>query len=131
MPTKARSNVRLFEEGLMPLVILASINSGYDYAYDIRLNLMNQDIQLAEGTVYSALKRMQERGLINSPEPIDKNPRIRRHYTITGVGQQKLLDLQDEFDDIVKFLKITWKNRKDARVLSQQEEATLPSEALV
>ncbi len=69
------------------LLILVSLSSGPRHGYAIM-----QDVEAATGrpigpgTLYAALSRLEERGLIEALAPVER----RRPYRLTGLGVQVL-----------------------------------------
>jgi len=81
------------------LLILASLASGPRHGY-----AMIEDIdrfggtRLGPGTLYGALARLEERGLI---EPLDSADR-RRPYRLTVAGSRALADEVEALDQVVQ-----------------------------
>ena len=81
--------------GNAALVVLASLARGLRYGFDIM-----DDTGLKSGTVYRALSRLEERGLVRSKwEPArvaakEKRPR-RCYYEITERGAAELSDARE------------------------------------
>ena len=93
MKTKAPEFGRFAEPSLL---ILVSLSDGPKHGYAIM-----QDVEqgsgrpLGAGTLYAALARLEEQGLIEPLPPVDR----RRPYRLTGVGAsnlaERLRDLAD------------------------------------
>ena len=65
------------------LLILVSLSDGPKHGYAIMTDVeLGTGRPLGPGTLYAALARLEERGLIEALEPIDR----RRPYRLTGVG---------------------------------------------
>ena len=65
------------------LLILVSLSSGPKHGYAIMTDVeAGTGRPLGPGTLYAALARLEERGLVEALEPIDR----RRPYRLTGVG---------------------------------------------
>ena len=75
------------------LLILVSLSDGPKHGYAIMLDVEGGTGKpLGPGTLYAALARLEERGLIEALPPIDR----RRPYRLTGVGETVLkAQLQD------------------------------------
>lgn len=72
-----------------PLLVLASLADGAKHGYAITQDVASQTgVQLGPGTLYGAISRLEERGLI---EALPAEGR-RRPYRLTGAGEQVLAD---------------------------------------
>lgn len=100
---KPPSNIRIFIDGLLPLVIMKAIQNGDDYAYTIRRTLVGHGLVLAEGAVYSCMKRMVDSGFLTADAPSNR-PRDRRHYQITELGYERMATMEKEFVTMAKFI---------------------------
>jgi DNA-binding PadR family transcriptional regulator len=82
------------------LLVLASLAGGDKHGY-----AMMQDIQqfagtrLGPGTLYGAITRLEQRGLIRGVDSDDR----RRPYTLTALGQR---ELQAQLASLSQFVKI-------------------------
>jgi DNA-binding PadR family transcriptional regulator len=71
------------------LLILVSLSDGPKHGYAIMADVeAGTGKPLGPGTLYGALARLEERGLIEALAPIDR----RRPYRLTGVGETVLAD---------------------------------------
>jgi DNA-binding PadR family transcriptional regulator len=69
------------------LLILVSLSDGPKHGYAIMTDVeAGTGRPLGPGTLYAALARLEERGLIEALEPVDR----RRPYRITAVGATTL-----------------------------------------
>ena len=65
------------------LLILVSLSDGPKHGYAIMSDVeAGTGRPMGPGTLYAALARLEERGLIEAIEPVDR----RRPYRLTGVG---------------------------------------------
>ncbi len=72
-----------------PLVVLASLADGPKHGYAIIQDVAAQTgLQLGPGTLYGAIGRLEERGLIEALPPEQR----RRPYRLTAAGEQVLAD---------------------------------------
>ena len=77
---------RFAEPGLL---ILVSLSDGPKHGYAIMTDVeAGTGRPLGPGTLYAALARLEERGLIEALEPVDR----RRPYRLTGLGETALKD---------------------------------------
>ena len=71
------------------LLILTSLSSGAKHGHALLLDIESfAGVRLGPGTLYGAITRLEERGLI---EPLDADDR-RRPYRITAAGATELAD---------------------------------------
>ena len=77
------SNIELGRFAEPSLLILVSLSEGPKHGYAIMTDVeAGTGRPLGPGTLYAALARLEERGLIEALEPVDR----RRPYRLTGVG---------------------------------------------
>ncbi len=81
-------------QGTLDLMVLKTLDAmGPQHGYGIarRIEQVSQDVlQLNEGTVYTSLLRLQQRGWISSDWGVSENNRKARFYSITGSGRKQL-----------------------------------------
>lgn len=71
------------------LLILVSLSDGPKHGYAIMSDLEAETGRpLGPGTLYAALARLEERGLIEALAPVDR----RRPYRLTAVGESVLAE---------------------------------------
>jgi PadR family transcriptional regulator, regulatory protein PadR len=89
-------------KGTFELAILSLIHSRPMYGYEISAALKKTShvFAISEGAIYPILRRMKEKGLIESfwEESVD-GPR-RKYYQITLEGSEILNDRSDQFKEI-------------------------------
>lgn len=72
-----------------PLLVLASLAEGPKHGYAITQDVYGETgVRLGPGTLYGAISRLEERGLIEALPPEKR----RRPYRLTAVGEQVLAD---------------------------------------
>jgi DNA-binding PadR family transcriptional regulator len=89
------SNLDLGRFAEPSLLILVSLGDGPKHGYAIMTDVeAGTGRPLGPGTLYAALARLEDRGLIEALEPIDR----RRPYRLTGVGatvlKEQLVNLE-------------------------------------
>ena len=69
------------------VLILVSLSDGPKHGYAIMADVEGiSGVPLGPGTLYGALARLEQRGLIESLEPVER----RRPYRLTGLGATTL-----------------------------------------
>ena len=82
------------------LLILVSLSDGPKHGYAIMLDVESATGKpLGPGTLYAALARLEERGLIEALPPVDR----RRPYRLTGAG---VTVLQAQLRELAAFAKL-------------------------
>ena len=77
-------------QGTLDLLILKSLSTGANHGYGIasRIHQLSDDVlKVEEGSLYPALYRMEERGLIESEWALTDNNRKAKFYTLTRKGR--------------------------------------------
>jgi DNA-binding PadR family transcriptional regulator len=81
------------------LLILVSLSDGPKHGYAIMTDVeAGTGRPMGPGTLYAALARLEERGLIEALEPEDR----RRPYRLTGVGATVLEEQLHELADFAQ-----------------------------
>jgi PadR family transcriptional regulator PadR len=93
---KGKNNDRKSEvlQGTLDLMIVKTLHAlgprhGFGIARRIE-QISEQSLKLNEGTVYTSLLRLQQRGWISSEWGVSENNRRARFYSITKRGQKRL-----------------------------------------
>ena len=74
-----------------PLLILTSLADGDKHGYALQQDIERfAGVKLGPGTLYGAISRLEERGLIEPAGSADSDHRRRRPYRITTAGAQAL-----------------------------------------
>lgn len=80
------------------ILILASLASGEKHGYAMMLDIESfARVRLGPGTLYGAITRMEERGLIRPVESSDH----RQPYRITALGSSQLTEAIGNLDKLV------------------------------
>ena len=110
--------VRQFDllQGTLDLLVLKCLSTGPNHGYAIaqRIHQLSEDaLRIEEGSLYPALYRMEEQGLIDSEWRVTENNRKAKFYKLTRAGRRHL---QDEL--------VRW--RKYARMMTAALTAARP-----
>ena len=90
MPRNGSSEVL---QGTLDLLVLKSLALGPMHGGGIaqRIQHLSRDaLSVGQGSVYPALLRLQNRGLIDSEWSVSENNRRARYYRITALGRREL-----------------------------------------
>ena len=77
-------------QGTLDLLILKSLGTGANHGYGIatRIHQLSEDVlKVEEGSLYPALYRMEEQGLIDSEWALTENNRRAKFYKLTRKGR--------------------------------------------
>ena len=99
--------VRQFDliQGTLDLLVLKSLSTGpnHGYAIAMRIHQLSDDVlRIEEGSLYPALYRMEEQGLIDSEWRVTENNRKAKFYKLTRKGRTAA---QEEFDSWLRLSK--------------------------
>ena len=84
------------------LAILARLRKPH-YGYALREALARAGLDIAEGTLYPLLRRLEGQGLLTSEWCIEDN-RPRRYYRTSAAGQRALAAMRAEWRELVTVL---------------------------
>ena len=88
--------------GSLVLAILARLREPH-YGYALREALAGAGLDIAEGTLYPLLRRLEGQGLLASEWCIEDN-RPRRYYRTSADGRRALAAMSAEWRELVKVL---------------------------
>jgi PadR family transcriptional regulator PadR len=92
-------------KGLVSLLLLDLVAWKEDYGYSLVVRLRERGFdELAEGTVYPALARLEQAGWIESLlVPSEKGP-ARKYYKITASGRNERLRAREAWERLVNLV---------------------------
>jgi transcriptional regulator len=80
-------------QGTLGLVVLKSLLGGELHGYAIArwVHATTKDVlQVEDGSLYPALRRLEDRGLITAQWGLSENNRRARYYSLTAEGRRQL-----------------------------------------
>ena len=80
-------------QGTLAILILKALLTGATHGYGIARwveETTDDVLRIEEGSLYPALRRLQDRGLVSSEWGLSENNRRARYYTITRAGRALL-----------------------------------------
>jgi len=89
--------------GLIVIAVLSQLDQP-QYGYSLIKQLSDRDFEIDQGTLYPLLRRLEERGLLESEWVVEGDTRPRKYYRISPTGEQILASLKDEWHTLVKVL---------------------------
>ena len=82
-------------QGTLDLLILKSLTWGPMHGYAVVRwigHTTDDDLQIEEGALYTALHRMEKRGFIGAEWGLSDNNRKAKYYQLTPLGRRQLRD---------------------------------------
>ncbi len=80
-------------QGTLGILILKALVAGPTHGYGVArwVEMATDDVlRIEEGSLYPALRRLEDRGLVSSEWGLSENNRRARFYTITSAGRAHL-----------------------------------------
>jgi transcriptional regulator len=80
-------------QGTLGLLILKALTARERHGYEIAQwihEITGDALQIEEGSLYPALRRLEDRGLVESHWGLSEHNRRARYYTITRTGRKHL-----------------------------------------
>ena len=94
-------------QGTLDLLILKTLSAGPQHGYAIAATIraLSDDVlRIEEGSLYPALYRLEEKGLIQSEWGVTDNNRKARFYGITAAGRRRLTAEKAEWDRMASIM---------------------------
>ncbi len=90
--------------GTLDLLILKAVSLGAQHGYGILLRIeqiSRGNLPVQQGTLYPALYRLEDRGLLATEWGTSENNRRAKFYSLTAEGRKQLRDERSSWDQIV------------------------------
>src|SRR5438874_11177673 len=107
MPNRKRNKTDILQGplDLMLLQTLAALGPSHGYTIAARLEQISGGaLRLNMGTLYPALMRVEQRGLVSAEWDVTDNNRKARFYRITPAGRRRLAAEKAEWDRVVSII---------------------------
>ena len=88
------------KRGLLEICVLTALSREDSYGYQI-IKDIEPYIAISESTLYPILKRLESNKLV-SVYSVEYNSRLRKYYTITDDGKQRIEEFLKEWEDVMK-----------------------------
>ena len=96
-------------QGTLDLLVLKTLAlepmHGWGIAQRIQ-QLSREALTVGQGSVYPALLRLQNRGLIDNEWGVSENNRRARFYTLTAAGRKQLVAERAEFERVIDAIRL-------------------------
>lgn len=87
------------KRGLLDVCVLASIKNADSYGYQM-IKDMKPYVEVSESTLYPILRRLESSSLL-TVRTAEHNGRLRKYYSITQAGRQRIEDFKSEWNEII------------------------------
>ena len=98
-------------KGVLEYCILSILQNGEAYPSEIIEGLKEGKLIVVEGTLYPLLTRLKNAGLLTYRWEESKSGPPRKYYQLTKIGEQFLKELEITWDELVKAVALTRKQR--------------------
>lgn len=98
------------KRGLLDLCALAATSGSDSYGYQIIKDL-EPYIEISESTLYPILRRLEANGQLTVYSR-EHNGRLRKYYSITDLGRERLKEFVDEWQEMVNIYEFITKGVK-------------------
>jgi PadR family transcriptional regulator PadR len=90
-------------KGALDLAILAVLNSGDRYGYEIAKHLRDSGLEeIGDASVYGTLRRLESSGALRSYFQESEDGPNRKYYSLTRVGSEELASAESTWKDFSK-----------------------------
>lgn len=87
------------KRGLLDVCVLAAIKNEDSYGYQI-IKDMKPYVEISESTLYPILRRLETAQLL-TVRTAEHNGRLRKYYSITALGRERIEEFKEEWNEIV------------------------------
>ena len=91
------------KRGLLDVCVLAAIKNEDSYGYQI-IKDMKPYVEISESTLYPILRRLETAQLL-TVRTAEHNGRLRKYYSITPLGQKRIDEFKEEWNEILSIYK--------------------------
>ena len=92
-------------------IILSVLKQGESYGYELIKGVKEASggkLQFSDGTLYPILRKLEEKGLIQSEWRVAENEKRRRYYRITNNGRNQLRQEKKNWEFLNNLLHTLW-----------------------
>ncbi len=91
------------KRGVLEVCILSAMKDGETYGYELIKNV-SPVVEISESTLYPILRRLEAGGLV-SVRSAEHNGRLRKYYSITPLGENRITEFLSDWNEILKICK--------------------------
>jgi PadR family transcriptional regulator, regulatory protein PadR len=92
-------------QGTLALLVLKTLARGPMHGYGITLHIQmvsKEFLRVEEGSLYPALHRMEQDGLVSAAWGISENNRRARYYQLTAKGRKQLAEEEKNWERLTQ-----------------------------
>lgn len=95
------------KRGLLDVCVLTALRSEESYGYQI-IKDIKPYVEISESTLYPILRRLESAELI-SVRTAEHNGRLRKYYSITRSGLERIAAFKEEWSEVMSIYKFVTK----------------------
>lgn len=88
------------KRGYIEICVLASMLKEETYGYKL-IKDVSCVMDISESTLYPILKRLEASGCVSSRNA-EYNSRLRKYYSITNIGRERIKEFMSDWNDVMK-----------------------------
>ncbi|MBR6535517.1 MAG: PadR family transcriptional regulator [Clostridia bacterium] len=88
------------KRGYIEICVLASMLKEETYGYKL-IKDVSYVMDISESTLYPILKRLEASGCVSSRNA-EYNSRLRKYYSITNIGRERIKEFMSDWNDVMK-----------------------------
>ena len=89
--------------GVLVLAVLSQLKEK-EYGYSLKQRLIEEGLDIHEGTLYPLMRRLESQGLLTSDWQVVDEKRPRRYYRISRQGERVLKELSHDWEQLKKVI---------------------------
>jgi transcriptional regulator len=92
-------------QGTLALLVLKTLARGplHGYGITLHIQMVSKDfLRVEEGSLYPALHRMEQDGLVTAEWGFSENNRRARYYRLTAAGKKQLAEEEKSWDRLTQ-----------------------------
>ena len=88
------------KRGVLEICVLSAMQDKETYGYELVKNI-SPVIEISESTLYPILRRLESGGFV-TVRSAEHNGRLRKYYSITSCGRDRIKDFLQDWQDVIK-----------------------------
>ena len=88
------------KRGVLEICVLSAMQDKETYGYELVKNI-SPVIEISESTLYPILRRLESGGFV-TVRNVEHNGRLRKYYSITSCGRDRIKDFLQDWQDVIK-----------------------------
>lgn len=88
------------KRGVLEICVLSAMQDKETYGYELVKNI-SPVIEISESTLYPILRRLESGGFV-TVRSAEHSGRLRKYYSITSCGRDRIKDFLHDWQDVIK-----------------------------